>query len=340
MVSKALWKLTLVSNGGKRIERWLPHEDGLEAKDRAIASGRYSSGSLNPPRRIIISGLARIPQASRTPNSGPVAHGRKELPMAKRTLAAVVNSIEAGEAPVEQTMDEAMAEDRSPRPRKAKTDKAAPKVPAAAARKAAREKKAAAETPAADARSAELLAIRGRLEAAMPCLQRTGRGYEVKGGPSMGGSFSKDIRLIASSRVPRLCSGCSKLVETGAPLIQWTSNQPGNEKGYMFRGECCPPSAQDLTNSARAPRAARPAAKTSGGPMPLATLMGALLPVAELGAEPSSMGSVKVSAATVDLMQQAMAKAGISSQADFRRMAYGYLAMAIMLAPAPVPAAE
>lgn len=246
----------------------------------------------------------------------------------KSNLVLMAAKAEAGET-IEQPQEESLTQARKQR---------RPRVPENQPAKAAKlkekkaSKKAAATEDAGDARKLELAAIRERLEAAMPHIsRRSDGGYDVAGEPSLGARFSTDIRVIASSRVPRICSGCSKLVEVGSPLVQWTSSQPGNEKGYMFRGECCLPAPEDLENTVRVatPKAPRP---PKGGAMPLATLLEVMVPCVELGEDPASLGSVKVSAYTVEQIVLAMGRAGIKSQADFRRMAYRYFAEAVLTA--------
>lgn len=201
----------------------------------------------------------------------------------------------------------------------------APKVPTKKQIEKAAKSREEREQAGPSVRSQELAAIKARLQAKMPALD------PALLGPGM--TYSRDVRLIASSRVPRICSGCDKVVPAEQPLFQWTSNQPGNENGYMFRGECHPPTAEDLMNSTRTAGGARPRRSEGAAALPLAEMLALLTPTAELGAEPASLGSVKVSAATLDLLTQAMERAGIKSQADFRRMAYRHFANALLAAP-------
>jgi hypothetical protein len=329
VIEQGLWRLNLILADGTREERYLPHEQAVEDKDFAICCRpEVISGSLTPPKRIIIRGLARIPQASRTqtpgqPKGGPRTKGPSI--MKKQTLTGVVAAIEAGEQveqPIGMTLAEAQAEEKAAK-KGGSRKSATPRVPDASDRKKARdrkEKKAAEPKPESDARKAELAAIKARLESKMPALD------PALLGP--GQSYSRDIRLIASSRVPRICSKTGKAVPVGSPLIQWTSNQPGNEKGYMFRSEEGMPTAQDLMNDARSTAPKAPRAKG----VTLADLQAGLATAKELGADPSSLGSVKVSGATVEQIGAAMAKLGIESQAEFRRAAYAFFAQAVLAA--------
>lgn len=75
MIEQGLWRLKLVGEGWRR-ERFLPHAEAVEAKERALCDGehRILAAYLDPPKKIIIRGLARVRQASPT-HSGP-ASGR------------------------------------------------------------------------------------------------------------------------------------------------------------------------------------------------------------------------------------------------------------------------